>query len=145
MKILITDSSVIVKWLNEEGEEDLFQADQILKDVQESQVKIKAPELAKYEVGNALLKKGLVPTLAYQSLGTIYSLPIEFVSETEDLAIETYKMAYEARAKGDKNFTYYDAAFTALAKQENAVLVTANPKHQKKITGVKVLSLKDYK
>jgi predicted nucleic acid-binding protein len=40
--------------------------------------------------------------------------------------------------------TYYDASFVALARIENAVLVTDNPKHQAKQLAVKVISLKDY-
>ena len=41
--------------------------------------------------------------------------------------------------------TYYDASFIALAKQEDAILVTDNPKHQTKISGVKVVPLGEYK
>jgi predicted nucleic acid-binding protein len=100
--------------------------------------------LAKYEVGNALLKKGLTSSQAYQSLGTVYSLPIQFITETDNLASQTYQMASQAQAAGHLKVTYYDASFTALAKQENAVLITDNPKHQALISGVKVIPLKDY-
>ena len=41
--------------------------------------------------------------------------------------------------------TYYDASFMALAKQEKATLVTDNPKHQRKIQGIKVIALKNYR
>jgi len=104
-----------------------------------------APELAKYEVGNALTKKGITAAQAFQSFGTIYSLPIQFLAETEELANQTYQIASDIRMAGDSKFTYYDASFVALAKQENAILVTANPKHQNKAVGVKVVSIEDYK
>lgn len=44
----------------------------------------------------------------------------------------------------ETNITYYDASFIALAKLENAQLVTDNPKHQGKTTEVKVIALQDY-
>ncbi len=144
MKKVVTDSSVMVKWVSQDGELNLDKADQLLTDVQAGKVSLQAPELAKYEIGNALLKKGLSQTQAFQSLGTIYSLPIRFVAETEELANQTYQMANELRRGGDLKFTYYDASFAALAKQDGAILVTANPKHQAKIAGVKVISLENY-
>lgn len=135
----------MVKWVSHDKEPNLTQADQILRDVQEEKIVLVAPELAKYEIGNALLKKGLSAKQAFQSLGTIYSLPVQFISETEDLAVQTYQLAEEARLSGNKNFTYYDASFAALAKQEGATLVTANPKHQKKAKNVRVLAIEDYR
>lgn len=145
MKKIVTDSSVIVKWVSKDNESHLEEADRILRDVQKGQAVLIAPELAKYEVGNALLKKGLTPAQAFQSLGTVYSLPVRFVSETEGLAAQTYQMAEETKSKGSPKFTYYDAAFAALAKQEDAVLVTDNPKHQSRIGKIKVLALQNYK
>ncbi|TSC85307.1 MAG: Uncharacterized protein G01um101416_929 [Microgenomates group bacterium Gr01-1014_16] len=136
---VVPDSSVIVKWVNQDNELNLDQADKLLNDVRVGKVELLAPELAKYEVGNALIKKGIADVHAFQSLGTVYSLPIRFMSETEALADETYQMARKA------GLTYYDASFAALVKQEGAALVTANPKHQTKIVGVKVISLEDYK
>lgn len=144
MKTFVLDSSVLVKWVSRENEQDLSKADQILKDIQSGKVNAIAPELAKYEIGNALLKKKLTLNEGLHSLGTVYSSPVQFVSETEDLASETYKMTHESRVK-EESLTYYDASFTALAKQEDAVLITSNPKHQTKVKGVKVVALKDYR
>jgi len=145
MKKLVPDSSVIVKWVSQDNELYLQQANRILQDVQKGDVSLLTPELAKYEVGNALLKKGLTSSQAFHSLGTVSSLPIQFVTETHELAALTYQMAYDLRLAGDKKFTYYDAAFTALAKQEGAVLITDNPKHQAKVSGIKVVPLEKYK
>lgn len=143
---IVIDSSVVVKWVSQDDELNLEQADKLLNDVRAGRVELVAPELAKYEVGNALIKKGLSEIQAFQSLGTVYSLPVRFVPETEELADETYQMANKARSTEDHpKFTYYDASFTALAKQEGAVLVTANLKHQVKIAGVKVVPLENYK
>ena len=141
---VIADSSVIVKWVSKDNESHLDKADKLLSDVQTEKVQLIAPELAKYEIGNAILKKGLTTPQAFQSLGTIYSLPIHYVPETEELANLTYQMAYRARQNNVTALTYYDASFVALAQQEGAVLVTDNPKHQTKISDVEVIPLEKF-
>lgn len=139
MNTLVIDTSVFVKWLNQNREENLDFADKILQDVKSGQVELIAPELIKYEIGNVLLKgKQLTPDQAYISLGTAYVLPVTFVSESKELARETYSLAH------DLNITYYDASFISLAKQYNATLVTDNIKDQGKKSNIKVISLKDY-
>ena len=144
MQRVVVDSSVIVKWLIQDNELYVDKANQLLQDVSLQKVTLIAPELAKYEVGNAILKKGLTSAQAFQSLATVYSLPITFIPETEELGTETYQMAEELKLAGNIKFTYYDASFAALAKQENAVLVTDNPKHQAKIQDVFVIPLEKY-
>lgn len=138
MKLVVIDSSVTVKWINQIDEKLLNKADKLLLDAQAGFVQLMAPELSKYEVGNALVKKNLDLQQAYASLATIYQLPIVFVPETEELGKETYHIAHEAR------ITYYDASFLALAKQINATLVTDNPKHHGKLTDAFVVALEDY-
>lgn len=138
MKSVVVDSSVSVKWVNQIDEKLLDQADRLLSDALSRSVNLLAPELSKYEIGNALLKKKLDLPRAYESLGTVYQLPITFVPESEELAKDTYKIAQEAK------ITYYDASFIALAHQENATLVTDNPKHQGKDKEIKVIPLSQY-
>lgn len=139
MNTLVIDSSVIVKWLNRQDEENLTQADQILDDTRNGKVDLIAPEIAKYEVGNVLLTgKQLTSAQASISLGTTYSLPITFVTESEDLAKETFDIAY------DLGITYYDASFMSLAKQYDATLITENIKHQGKSKDIAVKSLAEY-
>lgn len=139
MKKLVVDSSVIVKWLHQEEERYLKQADKIIEDVENGNAILLAPELAKYEVGNALLfSKKISLDEAKVSLASLYLLPIQFVTQSESEARETYRIAK------DFGVTYYDASFMALAKQEDAILVTDNPKHQAKTTEITVTSLQDY-
>lgn len=139
MKTLVIDTSVFIKWLNQNNEQDVDSADKILQDVKNGQVELVVPELIKYEIGNVLLKgKQLTPDQAYISLDTAYSLPITFVTESEQQAKETYSLAHTS------GVSYYDASFMSLAKQYNAVLVTDNIKHQGKDPQIKVVSLKDY-
>lgn len=136
---IVVDTSVFSKWVNTSYEEHLEEADSVLRDAREQRIELFAPELAKYELGNVLLKgKKLEPHEAYISLETAYTLPIAFIPGSLNLAHETFELAYQA------GMTYYDAAFVALAKELRATLVTDNPKHQKKGHGVRVVSLADY-
>ncbi len=135
----VVDSSVIVKWLNTDDEQSLGQADKVLKDAKDGKIELLAPELAKYEVGNALLfGKKLSKKQANIPLHWLFKLPIKFIPQSE----ESSKVAFSIAA--DAKITYYDSSFIALAKQENAVLVTDNVKHQGKITDIKVIALVDY-
>jgi len=135
----VVDSSVIVKWLNTTDEENIETANNLLADALSGKVELFTPELAKYEVGNVLLKRKLLtPNEASISLDTAYSVPVTFVTESEDLARETFSLAYK------NNITYYDAAFLSLTKQYNATLITENVKHQGKSPEIKVTSLEDY-
>ena len=139
MNTLVIDSSVQVKWLNQKDEDNIEIANRILQDALDNKVHLISPELAKYEVGNTLLKrKQLTPSEAKISLATLYSLPITFITESEDLFHQTFSIAY------DFNITYYDASFLSLAKQYDATLVTDNVKHQGKSSGIKTIPLKDY-
>lgn len=54
-KSLVIDTSIAIKWINSQDEELLEEATQIMKDVQKNNLTLVMPELAKYEVGNALL------------------------------------------------------------------------------------------
>jgi predicted nucleic acid-binding protein len=139
MKKLVLDSSVIIKWLNTVRESHTEQADKILSEAIEGKIELLAPELAKYEISNALLlSKKLSAREIKTPLKALYSYPITFIKLSRDLANETYQIA--AR----KKITFYAASFIALAEQENATLVTENLKHQGKNTRTKVLSLADY-
>ena len=139
MTPLIVDTSVALKWLNQDNEKDIDQADKILEDARDGQVEVFAPELIKYEIGNALLYgKKIAGEDIDELLNIFYSLPISFIAENEELGNSTYILAHNL------GITYYDASFMSLAKQYDAVLVTDNVKHQGKDSKTKVLALKDY-
>lgn len=139
MQNLVIDTSVIVKWLNQDNELHISNADKILKDVQNNNVELFAPELAKYEIGNVMLIGKKIST--HQSIiiqGLVYRLPITFVAESLELATETFSIASQSQ------ITYYDASFIALAKQLSATLITENTKHQGKTQEIKVIPLRSY-
>ena len=136
---LIIDTSVALKWLNQDNEKNAEEADKILTQARSGQIELLAPELIKYEIANALLfsKKISKKDIDYL-LNIFYMLPITFINDSPDLAKEAYNLA------ADLHITYYDASFMSLAKQYDGVLVTENVKHQGQSANVKVKSLKDY-
>src|SRR3989344_4073438 len=130
----VIDSSIIVKWLSQDNEKYLDEADKILLDARQGNIELITPELAKYEVGNVLLfSKNLSPEQAEIVLLEFYRLPISFITESEKQSVETFKLA------SDFKITYYDASFMSLAKQYDAILVTDNIEHQGKDSNIKVV------
>lgn len=139
MTSLVIDTSVAIKWLNQDNEKHVDIADKIMADARSRKVELLAPELTKYEIGNVLLfsKKISAKNVEYL-LKIFYSLPMTFIAESEELAKMTYELAF------NHGITYYDATFMSLAKQYNAILVTENIKHQGKSGKIKVTSLQGY-
>jgi len=138
-KQVVIDSSVAVKWFNNKDEDNLKQADKILKDLEEENIEIFMPEISKHEILNALLYKKLSLSLIKTSLLTLYSMPIKFVPLDSDLATETVEIAYKNK------ITFYDACFLSLAKKLKGELVTDNVKHQgKNVKDIKVIELKNF-
>jgi len=137
--IFVIDSSVALKWLHKMNENYLDQADSIMNKAQESRVTLVMPELAKYEIGNALLYKNLELPILLRLIERFYVLPIQFMPEDITLAQITIKIAHKYK------ITYYDASFMALAIKLKTTLITNNPKHQRKnIENIKVIELKYY-
>ena len=97
------------------------------------------PELAKYEVGNALLNKKMNAIKSREALSGFYDISIQFFPQDEKQAFNSMNIALK------HNITFYDASFIALAEKLQATLVTDNVKHQGKYKGkIKVIALKDF-
>jgi len=133
MKSFVLDTSVVLKWFSKErGSEE---AEKLLRFLERKKVEVFLPELVKYELGNAFLKgKELTYLRAQAILETLYMLPLNFVAEDLKLAKTSYRLAEKL------GISYYDACFLALAKARKIPLITANPKHQKTVRGVKVIT-----
>src|SRR3989344_3165883 len=131
---IVIDTSVIIKLLNTKDEQNVEGARRVLDEALDGRIELLAPEIAKYEIGNSLLKgKRLTVPEARIALDAAYSLPIEFVAETKESALNTYKYALKFE------LTYYDASFVSWASHYGAALVTDNIKHQGKVRRVKVI------
>src|SRR3990170_6641631 len=116
VKKVIVDSSVIVKWLSGQDEKYLDRADKLLQNCQLGKISLHSPELAKYEVGNALLYKQMDAPATYACLALLYSLPITYYINDQDSADTTMEIAQ------DHNITYYDAVFLQLAQRIGGLL-----------------------
>lgn len=139
-KVLVVDTSVIIKWLNYVNEKRLKQAHRLLDHLEDGVLDIVVPDLIKYEVGNALLKgKQLQLVEAQDALDAFDQLPLRIISLESNQLIDVYELGYRS------NITFYDASFLYLAQLYRTSLVTDNPKHQKKVKGVRVIPLDSYK
>lgn len=139
-QIVIIDSSVMVKWLSVTLEDHVEQANAILHDLSTGKSNAHAPDIALYEVGNALLKgKGFSIQQAVESFDFLDHLPLMFHPPMPEMMQTAYAIAH---AQGT---TYYDAAFLALAKMMEGTLVTDNVKHQTGVSGIAVLPLAQYR
>lgn len=136
--VVVVDSSVVVKWLNQTDEKYLNQADKLFKRVSTT-IEITAPEQAKFEIGNALLYKHLSLPEYLEAIDLLYSFPLTFFPWNISLAKRTAELAVINK------ITYYDASFMCLAEYLHATLVTDNPKHQKNDKGIRIIALKDYR
>lgn len=138
---LVVDSSVIVKWLNSENENYLDQANNIIKRVERGSISLIAPELAKFEVINALLNKKLDNIILQDSIAFLFRLRINFIPLDSEIAQEAASIALGTK------ITFYDASFLALAIKMEAKLITDNIKHQKVLPAsqLQVVALKNYR
>ena len=135
---MVVDSSVAVKWLSAEGEQYVEQADLVLEHAGKEELELIAPEFIKYEIGNALRYKKIPEEGKLEILKQFYTIPLAFYG----ISFRQSKVAFEIAR--DAGITFYDAVFMELTNRLGATLITANPKHQKKFPGIKVVSLKDY-
>lgn len=138
--LFVADTSVLLKWVNQINEQHLPQAKKLLDRFEAGKIQIIVPLLVKYEIGNALLKGKKLPVLeAQDALNAFFQLPLSYADIDSKGMSDTYEIAKKLE------ITFYDAAFLYLAQKHHAMLVTDNPKHQRKYEGVRVVALKDYR
>lgn len=139
-KTLVLDSSVVVKWLNRREEKHLAAADKILERLVRGGLSVSVPSLAKFEIGNALLRgKQLTVVEAAEALEVFGQIPLSYYDGDRETMVRAYELGFE------RKITFYDAYFLALAEELSATLVTDNPRHQTKLAGIKVVPLKNYR
>lgn len=138
MKQIVVDNSVITKWLSSVKEDNLEEADLLLTRATEQKLQLYAPEMAKYEAGNTILKgKKLEIPQGIATLTAFYSLPITFLPENSTRMATTYALANEYK------LSYYDAVYLTITKELGATLITAD-KEQASTKLVKTVLLSDY-
>jgi predicted nucleic acid-binding protein len=134
----VVDSSVILKWMLTHKEDWLDKADLLLKRFISGKIKLAAPVLAKYEVANAIRFKSYSNQEKLDFIKRFSEIPLKYYQVSAEQIEDIMILA------NDRGITFYDAVFMELAQRLNATLITANPKHQKSLPGVKVVDLKNY-
>jgi predicted nucleic acid-binding protein len=135
----VIDSSVIVKWINAEGEMLLKQSDLLLEHTKQRSLTLHAPHLAHYEVGNAILRKSFLLPEKIACLENLFTLPIQYTALSSEDAIRSLEVA--AR----HHITFYDAVFIQLSIRLACPLITDNVKHQMKVKEAVIIPLKNYR
>ncbi len=136
----VLDASVAARFLLHEELSE--KAANVLEDFLRGEIDVLAPSLVIYEVGNALWKAvrfGFIDKAeAASALDTFLKLNV-WRNLKESELLDAISLAVE------KDITYYDAAYIALAKSERAILLTADEGLIRKASGlVEAVHLKDY-
>ena len=139
MEAYVIDTSVVLKWFNQENESDVEIAHQIYKDMLDNIIVLVVPSIVIIEIINALNKGKNVPLAAIKkSIHDFFSLPLTIKESSQTILEQT------AEIMETYNIAAYDALFVATAKDENCKLISADTKAHGKITDGTVLMLDHY-
>jgi predicted nucleic acid-binding protein len=131
---------VAVKWFSPSNEEALQQALNIRDAHISDQILVVVPDLFFYEVTNALVHKKFFSTGTVQAAAaSLLALGLLTIPLDNGLLGETVRLARQS------DITIYDACYAAIAIEHHYPLVTANPRHQKRAIGCRVIPLKEWK
>ena len=135
--MIVIDTSVALKWVHTEKEDDVETANSLLVDHLAAIEKIIVPGLFFYEITNALTTKTKLPRKSTAKLiKKIYSYNLEVYRPTLDDFLQTSILAKKHKT------SVYDTLYAVVAKNKKTTLITADEKFIQK-TGFKfVRSLK---
>lgn len=125
MEKIILDTSVIVKWYQEE--KDSHMARYLLDKIQAKTLTCIVPDITALELSNALFFNATFPAIALEeTIKSFYALNLNFISLNQVVIIGAMKYM------SSLSIGIYDAIFLYLAEKENCPLITADRKHHKK-------------
>jgi predicted nucleic acid-binding protein len=137
---LVLDASVGVKWFSPKDEIALRQALAIRDAHIAEQTLVIVPDLFYYEVTNAIIHKKFFSTDTVQSVvSALFALDLQTTNIDAKLLADSVKISRQF------NITIYDSCYVALARSHNCPLVTANPRHQGKSLGCKVIPIEEWR
>lgn len=135
----VVDASVVVKWLNQEGEDGSDAALELLRSAHEGRADLYTSDLAPHEVLNALIRgKKLRGRVLEDAVKLFYSLPLTY------MPTDFLTAAAAAMIASEHHITFYDAVYIALILDEQTPLITANPKHQRVLPHLPVISVTEW-
>ena len=128
----VLDTSVVIKWFSESGEDDLGNALRLRQRILEGAFPVAVPSLLFYELCNALR---LNPKFDAREVKEAATSVLDMGFSIRDVTAELLERAVDlAFARG---ITVYDACFLALAEAEGATLVTADATFLAQLKGSK--------
>jgi predicted nucleic acid-binding protein len=137
VKSLVIDASVVTRWYIKEEWTDY--ALQLRTDYQNGKIRLIAPSLIFYEVGNVLRYcKDLTQNDIIDSLKTLLKLQISLVQFNEDLIGRITSIAFL------NNITIYDSCYCAIAEEYGYKFVTADERLKNKMDKSYILHLATY-
>ncbi len=124
----VVDTSVVVKWYVERGEENARRALELLETWDDGRCTLRAPELLVFELANALSsERRLKPSEVSEALDRFRSLGLNLE------VLRWHALAKAVEIAVGCGTTIYDSYFLALALQSDSILVTADEDFLRKV------------
>lgn len=140
MSMFVIDTSVVVKWFNQDNELEVKKSGKIYNDLITNRISVVVPDLLQIELMNVLIKsKSLSVQDIKEDIVSFLSLPLIIKQSTQSVLELTAEIA------DSYNITAYDALFVATAKIENCQLISNDQRGHGKIEDGSVLMLGQYK
>jgi predicted nucleic acid-binding protein len=139
-KTLVLDASVGVKWFSTENELALNQALEIRDAHISNEITVVVPDLFYYEVANSIVhKKFFSDAMVLSVTSALFDLGFHAIPVNSEI------LSLSAELSRKFNITIYDSCYMAIARNMRCPLVTANPRHQKKVPGFEIIPLEEWK
>ncbi|MBS3098725.1 type II toxin-antitoxin system VapC family toxin [Candidatus Pacearchaeota archaeon] len=120
-KEIILDASVVIKWFTEEVDHE--KAKQIRDDFINQKLSIILPDLALYEIANALrYNPKFTKEDVDNAINSILDMDLTITVPTTNVLFRASEIAFKT------NSTFYDSFYAALASELNAEFITADKK-----------------
>lgn len=134
MKRHVLDTSVVIKWFSEHGEDDLASALALRQGIIEGTLAVVVPDLLFYELANALrFNPHFSAEDVAQAVQSVNDMGFEIRAVEPAVLERSIDMAFKF------TITVYDAYFLSLAQTEGKALITADYKMAGRMKGSKYL------
>ena len=139
MSGFILDTSVVLKWFSNFGENDLDQALVLRAALTDGTVLFTVPELLFYELSNALrYNSNFSLEDVQEALDSVLEMGMDVISVDRSVMAKAISIAFKY------DVTVYDAYFLALSWREKKPLIVADYRFAKKVSGFSgILRLSD--
>lgn len=134
----VVDASVAIKWFADEENSEIARS--LLRSAELETIRIFAPDILLYEIGNAL---GKGKHFGRQDI--IDALEVLLDSSVEVRNLDRLLIAQSASFMERYSLTFYDAAYAALAHTLGIPLISENQKDHGKIKEIEVKNLASLK